>query len=136
MAFSVAHPLKKFIKTGKDNLDKLAHSNVVYKILCRECEAAYVGQTKRQLKTRVKEHRSDINRNPGSPSVISCHRLETDHDFDWDGVEILDTEPSLQKRLISEMLHIKRQASPLNKQKDTESLSTEYLPVLRLFPPR
>ncbi|XP_071580549.1 uncharacterized protein [Temnothorax nylanderi] len=136
MAYSVAHPLKKFIKTGKDNLDKLAHSNVVYKIPCRECEATYVGQTKRQLKTRVKEHRSDINKNSGSPLVISCHRLETDHDFDWDNVEILDTEPSLRKRLISEMLYIKRQTSPLNKQKDTESLSAEYLPVLSLFPPR
>jgi hypothetical protein len=54
------------------------------------CDASYVGQTKRQLRTRVKEHRSDINKRTGSPSVISIHKLDYNHDFDWDNVEILD----------------------------------------------
>jgi len=39
-------------------------------------------------------------------SVISEHRLQLDHEFDWDHVEILDEESYFGKRLISEMLHI------------------------------
>ena len=62
VAYSCGNSLNKFIKKGKDKIDNLCRSNVVYKIKCLECEASYVGQTKRQLKTRVKEHRSNINR--------------------------------------------------------------------------
>jgi len=38
--------------------------------------------------------------------VMSEHRLLLGHEFDWDHVEILDEEPYLGKRLVSEMLHI------------------------------
>jgi len=30
----------------------------VYKINCNDCSASYVGQTKRQLGTRINEHRN------------------------------------------------------------------------------
>ncbi|XP_011859630.1 PREDICTED: uncharacterized protein LOC105557094 [Vollenhovia emeryi] len=136
IAYSCHHPLGRFIKTGKDNLDKLAHSDVVYQIPCKDCDATYVGQTKRQLGTRVKKHYNDIKRNPASPSVISCHRMDASREFDWESVAILDEEPSYHKRLISEKIHIKRQVNSLNKQSDTELLSEEYLPILNLLPPK
>jgi len=47
-----------------------------------DCEASYVGQTKRLLKTRVKERRTDIKKSSDSLSVLSDHRLELIHDFD------------------------------------------------------
>lgn len=68
----------------------MSQCDVVYKIDCLNCEASYVGQTKRQLKTRIHEHKSDINKKNGSPSVISEHRLVKRHEFDWDNVRILD----------------------------------------------
>ncbi|KYM97515.1 hypothetical protein ALC62_11809, partial [Cyphomyrmex costatus] len=61
------------------------------------------GQTKRQLKIRVHEHVSDINKKVKSPPVISNHRIEKNHNFDWENVKILDVEPSYNKRLISEI---------------------------------
>ena len=135
MAFSIPNKLNKYIKTGKDLLEPLSHSDVVYKIFCHDCDATYVGQTKRQLKTRIQEHKSDINKKSGSPSVISNHRLSTNHDFDWNDVQILDNESGYNKRLISEMLHIKKQKCGLNKQSDTEFLSETYLPILNLLSP-
>lgn len=92
-----------------------------------------MGQTKRQLGTRLKEHRSDINKRSGSPSVVSSHRINLDHDFDWNNVEILDRESSYSKRLISEMIHIKKQPNGLNKQQDTESFPDSYIPILNLI---
>lgn len=79
------------------------------------------------------EHCSDINKKSGLPSVISLHRLDLNHDFDWDGVRILDRERSYEKRLISETMHIKRQSNSLNKQIDTELFPDSYLPILNLF---
>ena len=134
LAFSCNNKLDKFIKTGKDILDSMHHCNVVYKIDCHDCDASYVGQTKRQLRTRIREHKADIKKRSGSPSVISCHKIEHDHEFDWDNATILDSEPSYKKRLISEMVHIKRQNMGLNKQSDTELLPDSYLPLLKKFP--
>jgi len=71
------------MKTGKDQLNQLSRCGVIYKINCQDCDASYVGQTKRLLKTRVKEHFTDIKKSSSSPSVIS-DRLENNHDFDWE----------------------------------------------------
>jgi len=127
--------LNTLIKCGKDHLDLMSQQGVVYKISCRECEASYVGQTKRQLRTRIKEHISDINKKSGSPSVISEHRLNLKHEFEWDNIKIIDNEFSYQKRLISEMVHIKKQQHSLNKQSDTDLLLMAYIPILDLLPP-
>lgn len=107
----------------------------MYKVSCHDCDSSYVGQTKRKLNTRIKEHRADIKKRSGSPSVISQHRVEYGHDFEWDNIKILDREIGYNKRLISEMLHIKSQNNSLNKQEDTEFLPESYLPLLNLFPP-
>jgi len=93
MAFTIPNTLNIFIKTGKDNIDRSSRCNVVYRIDCQDCKASYVGQTKRRLATRIKEHKNDINKKSGTLSVISSHRLQN-HEFDWEGVHILDSEPS------------------------------------------
>jgi len=33
--------------------------------------------------------------------MVSDHRLELNHDFNWDEVRILDKEPSWKKRIVS-----------------------------------
>ncbi|EZA59755.1 hypothetical protein X777_16236, partial [Ooceraea biroi] len=134
MSFQPNNSLHKFICVKKDPLDAMSHCNVVYKISCNECDASYVGQTKRQLHTRVNEHRRDINKRSGSPSVISTHKLDSGHDFKWNHVEILDEEIAYKKRMVSEMITIKRQLNPLNLQSDTLALPDVYSPILNIFP--
>ncbi|XP_071579747.1 uncharacterized protein [Temnothorax nylanderi] len=56
--------------------------------------------------------------------------IEFNHNFDWSNAEILDNEPYYYKRLISEMLCIKRQVNGLNLQTDTEGLPDSYLSVI------
>jgi len=135
LAFSINNNLNNFIKVGKDKLDLTAHSEVVYLIPCKDCQATYVGQTKRQLHTRIKEHKTDINKNNASPSAITLHRLESSHEIDWDNIKILDEEHIYNKRLISEMIYIKRQKNGLNNQNDTVSLPDSYSPIINSLPP-
>jgi len=130
VAYVGCNKLNKIIKTQKDPLPFENHSNVVYKINCRDCDASYVGQTGRRLITRIKEHRSNINRVSSSHSVITEHHL-TGHDFTWNNVQILDEEPSYIKRHISEMLHIKQQKNGINLQDDTRLLDNSYLPIIK-----
>jgi len=135
LAYSSVNSLNKFITTGKDKLNSLGSCDVVYKINCQDCNASYVGQTKRLLKTRIKEHVNDIKKS-GSPSVISNHRLSHNHEFDWEGVRTLDSEQSWNKRIVSEMIHIKRQIYGINKQSDTDLLPEIYFPVIDMLSPQ
>ncbi|KYN30211.1 hypothetical protein ALC57_00348 [Trachymyrmex cornetzi] len=108
------------------------HSNVVYKINCHGCNYSYVGQTKkRTFNTRLKEHKNDPKKPSNDLSVISRHTLDHNHRMDWDNTIILDSEQSFYKRLVSEMIYIKRQKIDLNKQSDTERFPEIY-PFLSL----
>jgi len=78
-----------------------------------------VGQTKRILNTRIGEHRNHIRRNSTQSSVITDYHLLFNHEFDWNDVEVLDEEMNYKKRLISEMIHIKKQQNGLNSHKTT-----------------
>ena len=40
----------------KDRVPTERKTNVVYSIPCGDCEKEYLGQTKRQFRTRLKEH--------------------------------------------------------------------------------
>jgi len=110
LSFFDINKLSSIIKVQKDPLSPPSHSNVVYKLRCAQYDASYVGQTCRLRKIRIDEHRSHIRRNTNQNSVITEHRLEFLHDFDWDNVEILDEEIHFNKRIISEMIHIKKQS--------------------------
>ena len=101
----------------------------MYKISCNDCDATYVGQTGRKLKTRIAEHRNHIKYNTSARSVITEHRRQLDHEFKWEEVEILDEEPSYRRRLVSEMINIRKQKNGINLQTDTEGLHKAYIPI-------
>ena len=130
VSFRSPNKLKKYIKVHKDVYPQTSKNNVVYKISCNDCDATYVGQTGRKLKTRIAEHRNHIRHNTSARSVITEHRRQLDHEFKWDEVEILDEEPSYRRRLVSEMINIKKQKNGLNLQTDTDGLHKAYIPII------
>jgi hypothetical protein len=123
--------LNNFIKVQKDRNDCPKNSNVIYKLNCNDCDATYVGQTKRQLGTRLKEHKNNIKLDSAKHSVVTEHILNEQHTFDWDNTKIMDHEKNYHKRLISEMIHIKEQKNGLNLNKDTELLDSSYFDILK-----
>ena len=60
LVYKPMNNLNSFIKTGKDKIKKDELLNVVYQINYKDCDYSYVGQTKRKLKTRLKEHINDL----------------------------------------------------------------------------
>lgn len=63
-------------------------------------------------------------------SILTEHRLQHEHDFDWNNIQILDEKPCYNKRLISEMLNIKKQKNNYNLQTNTEGLHMSYIPII------
>jgi len=139
LAFFSLNKLGWMIKVQKDDIPtdynknviyKLEY-NVVYKLGCAQSEASYVGPTCRLLKTRIDEHQSHIRRNTNQNSVITEHRLKFSYDFVWNNVEILDEKIHFNKRIISEMVYIKKQSFGLNLQHDTDFLNSIYFDIIR-----
>ncbi|KYM93792.1 hypothetical protein ALC62_15636 [Cyphomyrmex costatus] len=84
VSYYSSNKLREFIRVHKDPLPREKKSGVVYKISCKGCDASYVGQTCRQLKSRIAEHKNHIRWNMSTRSVITEHRLQhEDHEFDW-----------------------------------------------------
>jgi len=83
--------MNNFIKTGKDKIKKELTSNVVYKINCYDCNYFYVGQTKRKLRTCLKEQINNFKKPTNPLSVISRHKLDYDT-INWKNVSILNSE--------------------------------------------
>ncbi|XP_024872108.1 uncharacterized protein LOC112454769 [Temnothorax curvispinosus] len=127
---TIPKKLDCIIKKGKDKLPNLKQTELVYRIDCANCNAAYIGQTKRHLETRIKEHACDIRKNSDNHSVVSKHRLTHKHDFNWQQPKILYKERQFKKREISEMFFIKKCDSAINLQKDTENLPANYNRVI------
>lgn len=65
--------LSAIFKTQKDNIEKIYKTNIVYEISCNDCESAYIGTTKRPLKTRIKEHKKDVYKKPDNWTALTKH---------------------------------------------------------------
>jgi len=95
--YKVLNKLGRFIKAHKDRNQFSSNNNVVYKISYKDCDASYVGhvkivtgQTKRQLKTRLKEYTNNIKWHSTKHSVVSEHILNLGHEFDRNTEKILN----------------------------------------------
>ena len=124
----VSNKLSFLVKKGKDITKKLEKTNVVYKLQCNKCKSSYVGETMRALGKRVKEHQNDVKKKKFEKVVPNHCRNE--HNMNWNRVKILDNETNRNKRLLSEMINIHLQDSPINAKDDTLSLPRAYIPII------
>ena len=88
--------LSHFFKSTKDPISKLDTANVVYNIPCSDCTAAYVGTSKRPLKTRIHEHTKD----PEKRTALTEHAWHQDHKFIFYEVTIIDRSDNYKKRYL------------------------------------
>ena len=126
--FKPCRTLKQALVHPKDSLSDLQKANVVYKITCADCPASYVGETKRRLETRLKEHKSAVKHGNLEASALVDHVLEEGHSFDWTGTSVLDQESNLFARQSLESYYIRKQELSLNR--DKGNLSPFYDSVL------
>ena len=77
----------KFFFPYKDRFNRSQKSNIVYKASCWDCDAFYIGKTKR-LHGRKTEHLKALHQN-GHASAVAKHSISTGHNIKWDHFEIL-----------------------------------------------
>ena len=129
VAHQPARKLKNEICHLKDRRPVNERAGVVYKLNCLDCNAAYVGETGRQVEDRMAEHRRDIA-NRKQTSKVFEHVNGTGHSFDFDNVEILDNCNHKKVRLHLESVHTYMEPNSINR---SLGMDSAYRP---LFEPR
>ena len=96
----------------------------MYKINCRDCDAGYVDEMGRALKTRVSEHRRAMEKRDFSASALAQHAWEHDHHIDWTSTYVLGVESHYRSRI---SIYIRRQPSSLNRDRGTLSDMYDFI---------
>ena len=92
----------------KDKQPLLMKSGIVYKLTCL-CGSTYIGQTRRNLPSRIKEHATS------EKSEVSKHLLQNPSNrVDFDTPTILGSENDTARLLILESLFIQEQTPDFN----------------------
>ena len=100
--------IKSLLVHPKDKTDQCKKCGVIYKVVCSDCKEEYIGETGRQLGTRLLEHRKPN-------SALAEHQSSTGHAIDWDSASILDEETKTIPRKIKEAIKIKKYKPKLNR---------------------
>ena len=102
--FKPVKTLGSIFKKPKDRPATNQIKGIVYKVKCKTCNFAYVGESKRSWNSRGAEHKPGTRSN--NESAIRFHAETTDHDIHPDYVEILEKNVNNRKqRLFLEALH-------------------------------
>ncbi|CAH0700370.1 unnamed protein product [Spodoptera exigua] len=108
----------------------------VYKINC-SCGSSYIGQTKRTIAERLKEHIAAVKNRQSNKSAIAEHLLQagSNHWVEFHRPQILSTDRHYHTRLVREAVEIKKCPNNFNRE-DGFKLSSTWNPVLRKTQPR
>ena len=86
--FKSGPTLRGILTKVKDPLQTTKQSSVVYEVPCT-CGKVYIGETKRWLEIRLKEHKDTRTRCLTDKSAIAEHAWANDHPINWVEMKIL-----------------------------------------------
>jgi hypothetical protein len=80
--------LRNVLGNPKDKIDVLDKSGI-YEINCGECDKKYIGQTRRSILTRFKEHIAHARYLRPEKSSVAQHILDSDHHINKDNLKLV-----------------------------------------------
>ncbi len=104
MELSSVATLRTTLMKAKDTTPLEAKAGVIYQFSCKGCNAKYVGETAKTLKTRMKQHKAAI-RNRYMYYLATVHSLDTGHQFAFDETQIIGQAQTKAGRLFMEAIY-------------------------------
>ena len=101
----------------------------MYQVPCKDCQGSYVGETKRSLAVRLKEHKHTVVNGNKETSALAEYVFSTSHDIDWVNASIVASCDHLSQRLYLESWYIQKQ--PLSLNREVGPLPSVYGPLIR-----
>ena len=112
-----------FTATAVKDKDKPEdRQGAIYKIKYCDCQASYIGETGRNLSTRLTEHKR-ATRNGDVNNHIAKHHLKTKHQIDWDSATCITYSTDYYQLLTLESWFTNLEQTQLNR---SQQLSAPY----------
>ena len=103
----------KSLPSVKDPLDVNEITGIINQVSYHDCPFVYIGQTKRDLKSRLSKHKRAIKYQRPDKSALCEHFITLDYIIDWNEATILSTEKDHIKRLFAESWLINKSSNVL-----------------------
>ena len=100
----------------------------VYEIPCSYGKS-YIGETRRSVQQRIKEHEVDLRLNRFHTSALVEHANKTKHQLCLENTNILSKEENYSRRKFREALEIIKHPQNLNRDKGWE-INRSWIPLL------
>ena len=111
----ILQPYNIRVATNVKDKDKPEdRQGAVYKIKNCDCQASYIGETGRNLSTRLTEHKR-ATKNGDVNNHIAEHHLKTKHQIDWDSATCITYSTDYYQRLTLESWFTNLEQTPLNR---------------------
>ena len=98
VALKPHHTLFLLFRNPKDAINFEQKRGLVYQISCRDCNAVYVGETGRSVRTRKREHAAAFKTFNTRKSALSQHVMDFNHRIDRNNVKILKSKSHAYRR--------------------------------------
>lgn len=134
LAMKPQKPLATIVN-NKTPVNILDQCNLVYQITCESCaklkhkDTVYIGQTKRKLRDRLREHFNSVTKKQMS-SALAIHAIDENHEFCFENPKILCREENLAKREFLESHYIMKNKNSVNFRCEKECVSLIYSNIL------
>ena len=142
-----AAKLRETLVHPKDKRPLTETTNSVYRIPCKSCPKAYVGESSRKLQARLAEHKNSVRKVEGArftrsqrntaaetwnQSALADHASQENHVIDWDNVTVQAREDQKPARWIREAIHIRKEGqNAINRDEGQHQLPKIYNPLLK-----
>ena len=109
----------------KDPIPIGSQTHCVYSVKCSTCSDEYIGETKRAVDIRKKEHVKATRTGQTTKSAIAEHVYEKNepHDIDWSSFKVIDRGRRTRERKLKEAFHIYKQQPKMNRDTGIERSS-------------
>lgn len=105
--------LKNLIGGSKDRIPEHQLSGI-YSIKCNDCDDEYVGQSRRKIEIRYKEHRTNTVKGEIDKSSIARHMIDNDHNFSISNLKLIQRVDKSYKLNAYESYHISKRNNLIN----------------------
>ena len=108
-----SNTLRQSLVHVKKRLPEEKKRSVDYQVPHKGCDQVYIGETKRNLKIRLGEHRQPVRRGDDK-NGIAVHVQKCNHSIDWEGARVEQVITNYWKRRTAETILIRQQSPTMN----------------------